>query len=276
METALTREQERTIRGHLQALAAHQLVVVDAHGRWNATEPTLVIDDDGACQDAGAARSEYAALEQLGRDRQDTIRRAVASERREYRAAVDPTARRHRWHAQRQQVLTRQAKVDLARQKAWWDGLDDHARRVQTAAAAAVFAALSPTEQAQRKQQLAVRRARVGLVERDRHTAWWNGLSGQERDRRSVTRAWAYHRLPEDTRASLAGAWSEHRARWDLPQPRRTPTSPAPPASPDVTPGLVIDLTGPPEQVQDSLLDLLTTATGGQPAGRELVTGSAR
>lgn len=179
MERALTGEQERTMRGHLQALAAHQLVVVDAHGRWNATEPTSVIDDAAADQGAGAAWPEHIALEQRGRDRQDTIRRAVASERREYRAAVDPTARRHRWQAQRQQVLARQAKVDLARQKAWWNGLDEHARRVQTAAAAAVFAALSPTEQAQRKHQLAVRRARAGLVERDRHTAWWQALSNQ-------------------------------------------------------------------------------------------------
>jgi hypothetical protein len=258
------------MRAHLQALAAHQLVVVDAYGRWTATEPTLVNDDDAAAhQDAGPLRPEHVALEQLGRDRQDTIRRAVASERREYRAVVDPTARRHRWHAQRQQVLVRQAKVDLARQKAWWDGLDDHARRVRTAA-------LSPVEQAQRKHQLAVRRARVGLVERDRHTAWWQALSSQERDKRSVTRAWAYHRLPEDTRASLAGAWSEHRARWDLPQPRRTAPLPAAPASPDVTPDLVIDLTGPPEEAQDTLLDLLTTATSGRPVGRELVAGSAR
>ena len=275
-ETALTREQERTMRGHLQALAAHQLVVVDAHGRWTATEPMSVIDDAGADEDAGAAWLEHVVLEQLGRDRQDTIRRAVASERREYRAAVDPTARRHRWQAQRQQVLARQAKVDLARQKAWWDGLDDHARRVQTTAGAAVFAALSPTEQAQRKHQLAVRRARVGLVERDRHTAWWQALSSHERDMRSVTRAWAYHRLPEDIRASLVGTWSDHRARWDLPQPRRTPTSSAALVSPDVTPHLVIDLTGPPEEVQDSLLDLLATATGGRPAGRELVAGRAR
>ncbi|NIZ91729.1 hypothetical protein [Kineococcus rubinsiae] len=275
-EAALTREQERTMRGHLQALGAHQLVSVDADGRWTATDPASVIHDAAADQDAGAARLEHVALEQLGRDRQDTIWRAVASERREYRAAVDPTARRHRWEAQRQQVLARQAKVDLARQKAWWDGLDDHARRVQTTAGAAVFAALSPTEQAQRKHQLAVRRARAGLVERDRHTAWWNGLSSQEQDKRSVTRAWAYQRLPEDTRASLAGVWSEHRTRWDLPQPRRAPSSLAAPVRPDVMADLVIDLTGPPEGVQDSLLDLLTTATGGQPAGRELVAGSAR
>jgi len=264
------------MRGHLQALAAHQLVSVDADGRWTATEPTSVIDDDEANRDAGVARPEHVVLEQLGRARQDTIRRAVASERREYRAAVDPTARRHRWEAQRQQVLGRQAKVDLVRQKAWWNGLDEHARRVRTAAGAAVFAALSPTEQAQRKHQLAVRRARAGLVERDRHTAWWNGLSSQEQDKRSVTRAWAYHRLPEDTRASLARVWSEHRTRWDLPQPRRAPSSPAAPVRPDVMADLVIDLTGPPEGVQASLLDLLTTATGGQPAGRELVAGSAR
>jgi len=275
-ETALTREQERTMRAHLQALAAHQLVVVDAHGRWKATEPSSVIAAAAVDQDAGAAWPERVALEQLGRDRQDTIRWVVASERREYRAVVDPTARRHRWQAQRQQALTRQAKVDLARQKAWWNGLGDHARRVQTAAAAAVFAALSPTEQAQRKHQLAVRRARVGLVERDRHTAWWQALSSQEQDKRSVTRAWAYHRLPEDTRASLASTWSEHRARWDLPQPRRTPPSPTAPARPDATPDLVIDLTGPPEEVQDTLLDLLTTATSGRPLGRELVAGSAR
>jgi len=272
-ETALTREQERTMRAHLQALAAHQLVAVDAHGRWKATEPAFVIDDDTTDQDPAVVRAKHFALEQLGRDRQVTIQRVVARERREYRAAVDPTARRHRWQAQRQQVLTRQAKVDLARQKAWWDGLDEHSRRVQTAAAAAVFAALSPTEQAQRKHQLAVRRARVGLVERDRHTAWWNGLSSQERDRRSVTRAWAYHRLPEDTRAGLAGAWSEHRARWDLPQPRRAPSSPATPAMADVTLDLVIDLTHAPREVQDSLLDLLN---GGQPAGRELVAGTVR
>jgi len=264
------------MRAHLQALAAHQLVVVDAHGRWKATEPSSVIAAAAVDQDAGAAWPERVALEQLGRDRQDTIRWVVASERREYRAVVDPTARRHRWQAQRQQALTRQAKVDLARQKAWWNGLGDHARRVQTAAAAAVFAALSPTEQAQRKHQLAVRRARVGLVERDRHTAWWQALSSQEQDKRSVTRAWAYHRLPEDTRASLASTWSEHRARWDLPQPRRTPPSPTAPARPDATPDLVIDLTGPPEEVQDTLLDLLTTATSGRPLGRELVAGSAR
>jgi len=276
MERALTREQERTMRGHLQALAVYQLVSVDAHGRWNATEPTSVIDDAAADQDAGAARPEHVALEQLGRDRQDTIRRAVASERREYRAAVDPTARRHRWQAQRQQVLTRQAKVDLARQKAWWDGLDDHARRVQTAAAAAVFAALSPTEQAQRKHQLAVRRARVGLVERDRHTAWWNGLSSQERDRRSVTRAWAYHRLPEDIRASLAGAWSEHRARWDLPQPRRSSPRPVDGNEHERTPDLVIDLTAsPPEKVLQSLLNLLGSRAVGSSV-QSLTTSGAR
>ena len=216
-----TRDQERTVRGHLQYLAEHHLASVDADGHWSPLGEN-------------AANSAAPVLEQQGRRQQLSVRAAVERERHEYRARFDADARRQRWLAQRQQVLARQAKVDLGRQKAWWNGLAPDARRERTVAAAAVFAVLSPAQQAARKQQLAVRRTRAGVVERDRWTAWWNGLSSDQREWRSIQGAWAYHRLPEHTQVELAGAWAEHRARWDLPRPRRVPAEHHDRSAPDV------------------------------------------
>ncbi|WP_380162785.1 hypothetical protein [Kineococcus sp. R86509] len=222
ISTALpTHDQERTVRGHLQYLSEHHLASVDAHGHWSP------LDEDDASSTA-------AVLEQQGRRQQLSVRAVVEHERHEYRARFDADARRQRWLAERQQVLARQAKVDLSRQKAWWNELTSDARRERTVAAAAVFAVLSPAQQAARKRQLAVRRTRAGVVERDRWTAWWNGLSSDQREWRSIQRAWAYHRLPEHTQVELAGAWAEHRARWDLPRPRRVPAEHHDRSAPDV------------------------------------------
>lgn len=220
----LTRDQQRTVRGYLHALAGLGLATVDAEGTWTATPAARTIVSSRAGQPGrravhpGLADPDVQRLYQRGQDRQDAVRAAVTAERTEFRARLDPTARRHRWLAQRSDALARQAKVDAARRKAWWDGLDHTTRQQRQARAAAAFAALSPHEQAARKTELAIRRARAGLNERERHQGWWASLSSAERDQRCIDRTLAFHAHPEELRAEHVAAWTAHRARWGLPQ----------------------------------------------------------
>lgn len=214
-----TADQQRTVRGHLQALASLGLALVDGHGGWTASvaaRTALLPTTTDAADLVG--HQDLVRLHRRGQDRQEAVVEAVMSERREFRARVDPEARRRRWMAQREQVLACQVKLDASRCRAWWDGLPPAQQQQRRAAAATAFAALPLHQQAQRKHDLAVRRARTGLSERDRYTTWWDALAPAERDERSVIRAAMFHALPQHLRSERVAAWTAHRVRWDLPR----------------------------------------------------------
>lgn len=201
-----TARQTRTVRAHLQALAHHQLAVVDAAGTWRrtASEPTDASDVDA-----------------IGQARQRAVAEHVHAERTEFRARFDADQRRARWQHQRARAIARCAKTARAAQRAWWGAqppADIVRRRAQHAA---VFAALDPVDQAHCKHHLAQQRAGAGEIERHRYDSWLASLSPTELDDRSMRCAVAFAVRPPLEQQQLVAAWADHRARWGLPAPRR-------------------------------------------------------
>lgn len=207
----------RTVRGHLGTLAGYGLAQVDEHGRWRATAAAEVHAEGAPRAQTGAAAAALRAGEQADR----AVREQISAERAEFRARLDPAVRRARWERQRDVALARAAKAALKRQKAWWDTLPDDEREQRRTAHAAAFTALSPTEQARRKHELAVQRVRAGISERARYDTWLTALLADDLAARSIARARDYARLARQDQAQLVEAWCTHRTRWDLPHHRR-------------------------------------------------------
>jgi hypothetical protein len=229
-QTSPTSGRLRTLRAHLRTLAQHQLAEVDEHGRWHRRDTMPATEDR---THAGQRESARTDTERRGHALAYVMQQRIAAERAEFRARVDPQARRARWQAQRQASLARAAKAARARQKAWWGAQvpkDRHRRRVALAAA---FLALSPTDQAQRKHALAQARARAGESEPDRYAAWLAGIDSAELERRCLDRAARYAARPLHDRQQLVAAWAEHRARWGLPSPRRASSTAAAAPAPE-------------------------------------------
>lgn len=199
--------QIRATRAHLAALAQLGLASVDESGRWTANERLSIHVPH--------------AVEAEARRLDDDVRRRVADERQEFRTALDPEQRRHRWAASRTAALARAAKAARARQKAWWGCLSPAERDSRAVSAARDFHALPPQEQAARKHALALTRDTLGEPERARYSTWWDGLSPTELATRTDERARVFHARPAHEQRTLVAAWAEHRARWDLPRHRR-------------------------------------------------------
>lgn len=216
-----TPAQLRTLRMHLDTLARAGLAVVDELGRWRATETSTVRDTE---------------LCRVGYVLDQAVRGRIDAERSEFRARFSEQGRTARWHAQRHAALARAAKAAQGRQRGWWRGLDPAQQQRRRVEAGRVFEALSPVEQARRKQRLAEHRALAGLHERHRYDTWLTSQLPADLERRSLARALAYAARPRHEQQQLVAGWTEHRARWSLPHPRRTQSARTPAAPPGAIP----------------------------------------
>lgn|GEM_PF-821593 len=186
----LSKSQRSTAKSALVALAKAGMAKVDEHGRWRAaTRPrSLQVE-----QDAAAAYARQ--LE------------AVEAERAAYRAGMTSS-----WTAGRARAI----KAAKAREKAWWDNLSPVARVERATARRLAFDQMSITQQAMLKAELAERRIRAGLDERDEYYAWLGGVPPDEYAARSVERKARFQGLSPAERGASVAAWDRHRRRYGL------------------------------------------------------------
>jgi hypothetical protein len=154
----LTTAQRRTAARHLNRLLEHGLAITDENGNWAATAAAVALSGHQRSVAAQTLPDAASALWVRGEQQQEVLRAAVAAERAEFRARLDPDARRLRWQAARQAALARQEKLAITRRKAWWDGLSPNEREQRRAVYSDAFRALPAEQQLQRRQTLASRR----------------------------------------------------------------------------------------------------------------------
>lgn len=196
-----TRSQIDTTVTGLQALSRAGLARLDEHGRWHAS----TIDT--------AAAADPDLLEHAAR-RHEQLHQQVTAERVAYRSPqpVDE------WTAGR----ARAYKIQLARQKAWWDSLDPVSRAQHQRAKRAEFDQLTITDQARLKEHLARRRAHAGITEVEHHQGWLDSLTPDQYAYRSHRRQQHYERLPQGEKVLSVEAWERHRRRHGIPAPAAT------------------------------------------------------
>lgn len=190
-----TKSHLATAASSLQALARAGLAQVDEHGRWHATPPKTSADPQ--------------LLEHVAH-RHGQLQHQITAERASYRAPLPEDA----WSTGR----ARAYKAMVARQRAWWDGLDPDVRTQRQRARRTAFDELTITDQALRKEHLARRRGIAGLTEADHHRAWLGSLSPDQYARRSHERQQRYEQLLPGEQVLSVEAWDRHRRRHGLPR----------------------------------------------------------
>lgn len=176
----------RRVLAALRELLEAGLASCDGWGGWVST---LTADHDAAPDARATAEAE-----------------AIARERQAYR---ESGARR--WNAERAAALKRQA----AREKAWWEALSAHERRVRQIRYQERFRQLSIADQERLKGRLAVRDARRGLDPGRRHDLWLRA-QGDDLRQRAAERAEDFARLPRPEQVALVQSWERHRRRFGI------------------------------------------------------------
>lgn len=183
--------QTRTATETLTVLARAGLAACTVEGTWTAATGPYSADVL-----ARADRAHRAATA------------AIAAERATYRAASSTT-----WSSAR----TRALKAQIAREHAWWDGLEPAEQLERRARWRATFDALPLIEKEQLTNRLARRRVDAGIDERARHAAWTAAQDPETARRRSLDRQAAYARLPEPLQHAHVAAWQRHRDTYGIP-----------------------------------------------------------
>lgn len=123
-----------------------------------------------------------------------------------------------RWARARAAALRR----DATAARAHFDALTPEEQAARRERARTAFFALSPAGQLHEKARYAARRAAAGGTdERTHHQAWAAGLSPGQWERRSTAGQIWYASLDPHLRRAYAGAWDEHRRRHGLTAPGR-------------------------------------------------------
>lgn len=185
--------QVRVLLCRLHALAKVGLARCDAEGRWTRLGPQYA---SAELRDA-ARRSHRTRLEQVRAERADYAQRASS------------------WAKQRDVAVARSRRQRYHAGQRLWAGHSRDEQERRRCAYQHQFAALTPTQQQHRKDDLARRRAESGVAsEESVRQAWLANWDPADLAQRAAERAAWYAALPRPLQFSYATAWAEYRERW--------------------------------------------------------------